>query len=105
VSGALIEVWQANAAGRYRRANDDHAAPLDPHVTGAGRTITDADGRYRFTTIKPGAYPWRNHDNAWPPAHISRAGDGGRDRIAARRRGTHASTLPRRAGLSSRNAR
>jgi protocatechuate 3,4-dioxygenase beta subunit len=70
VSGALIELWQANAAGRYHHVKDDHPAPLDPNFTGAGRTITDADGRYRFTTIKPGAYPWRNHDNAWRPAHI-----------------------------------
>jgi protocatechuate 3,4-dioxygenase beta subunit len=70
VSGALIEVWQANAAGRYRHVNDDHAAPLDPNFTGAGRCISDREGRYNFTTIKPGAYPWRNHDNAWRPAHI-----------------------------------
>lgn len=70
VSGALIEIWQANAAGRYRHANDDHGAPLDPHFTGAGRTVTDAGGRYEFITIKPGAYPWLNHDNAWRPAHI-----------------------------------
>ena len=66
----LIELWQANAAGRYHHVKDDHPAPLDPNFTGAGRTITDADGRYQFTTIKPGAYPWRNHDNAWRPAHI-----------------------------------
>jgi protocatechuate 3,4-dioxygenase beta subunit len=70
LSGALIEVWQANAAGRYRHVHDDHDAPLDPNFTGAGRTITDAGGRYQFITIKPGAYPWRNHDNAWRPAHI-----------------------------------
>jgi protocatechuate 3,4-dioxygenase beta subunit len=70
LAGALIEVWQANAAGRYRHSKDDHPAPLDPNFTGAGRTMTDADGRYTFTTIKPGAYPWRNHDNAWRPAHI-----------------------------------
>jgi protocatechuate 3,4-dioxygenase, beta subunit len=70
VAGALVEIWQANAAGRYRHVKDDHPAPLDPNFTGAGRTITDADGRYQFTTIKPGAYPWRNHDNAWRPAHI-----------------------------------
>jgi len=70
VAGALIEVWQANAAGRYRHANDQHPAPIDPNFTGAGRTIIDADGRYSFTTIKPGAYPWRNHDNSWRPAHI-----------------------------------
>jgi len=66
----LIEVWQANAAGRYRHTRDDHPAPLDPFFTGAGRSETDAEGRYRFTTIKPGAYPWRNHQNAWRPAHI-----------------------------------
>ena len=70
VPGALIEVWQANAAGRYHHTKDDHSAPLDPHFTGAGRVVTDADGRYEFTTIRPGAYPWRNHDNAWRPAHI-----------------------------------
>jgi len=70
VSGALIEIWQANAAGRYRHTKDAHPAPLDPHFTGAGRTVTGADGRYEFTTIKPGAYPWRNHYNAWRPAHI-----------------------------------
>lgn len=66
----LIEIWQANAAGRYRHVMDQHDAPLDPHFTGAGRVVTDADGRYRFKTIKPGAYPWRNHHNAWRPAHI-----------------------------------
>ena len=70
VSGALIELWQANAGGRYCHSRDDHPAPLDPNFTGAGRTITDADGRYVFTTIRPGAYPWRNHYNAWRPAHI-----------------------------------
>jgi protocatechuate 3,4-dioxygenase, beta subunit len=70
VAGALVEIWQANAAGRYKHVNDDHPAPLDPNFTGAGRTVTDADGRYEFTTIKPGAYPWRNHENAWRPAHI-----------------------------------
>jgi protocatechuate 3,4-dioxygenase, beta subunit len=70
VRDALIEIWQANAAGRYRHVKDAHPAPLDPNFTGAGRTITDAEGRYQFTTIKPGAYPWRNHDNAWRPAHI-----------------------------------
>jgi protocatechuate 3,4-dioxygenase beta subunit len=66
----LIELWQANAAGRYRHHADDHRAPLDPHFIGAGRCETRADGSYSFTTIKPGAYPWRNHDNAWRPAHI-----------------------------------
>lgn len=66
----LIEVWQANAAGRYRHVVDDHPAPLDPYFLGAGRVETDSEGWYRFTTIKPGAYPWRNHENAWRPAHI-----------------------------------
>ena len=70
IRGALIEVWQANAAGRYRHDVDRHPAPLDPNFSGAGRCLTDDEGRYRFTTIKPGAYPWRNHDNAWRPAHI-----------------------------------
>ncbi len=66
----LVEVWQANAAGRYRHQRDDHPAPLDPNFTGCGRALTDDDGWYRFQTIKPGAYPWRNHHNAWRPAHI-----------------------------------
>ena len=66
----LVEVWQANAAGRYIHQRDQHPAPLDPHFTGMGRCLTDADGVYRFTTIKPGPYPWRNHRNAWRPAHI-----------------------------------
>jgi protocatechuate 3,4-dioxygenase beta subunit len=70
VPGSLIEIWQANAAGRYVHQRDQHPAPLDPNFTGAGRVITDSEGRYRFTTIKPGAYPWRNHQNAWRPAHI-----------------------------------
>jgi protocatechuate 3,4-dioxygenase beta subunit len=70
VPDTLVEVWQANASGRYAHAADLHPAPLDPNFTGAGRCLTDADGRYRFTTIKPGAYPWRNHANAWRPAHI-----------------------------------
>lgn len=70
VPGALVEVWQANAAGRYLHDLDRHPAPLDPSFTGGGRCLTDREGRYRFTTIKPGAYPWRNHDNAWRPAHI-----------------------------------
>jgi protocatechuate 3,4-dioxygenase beta subunit len=70
VPGTLVEVWQANAAGRYRHEVDQHPAPLDPNFSGAGRCVTDADGRYRFVTVKPGAYPWRNHDNAWRPAHI-----------------------------------
>jgi protocatechuate 3,4-dioxygenase beta subunit len=70
VPNTLVELWQCNAAGRYVHARDDHPAPLDPNFTGAGRTMTDGDGRYRFVTIKPGAYPWRNHTNAWRPAHI-----------------------------------
>jgi protocatechuate 3,4-dioxygenase beta subunit len=70
VPHTLVEIWQANAAGRYRHDVDQHHAPLDPHFTGCGRTLTDAEGRYQFITIKPGAYPWRNHANAWRPAHI-----------------------------------
>jgi len=70
VPDTLIEIWQANASGRYAHAVDDHPAPLDPNFTGAGRCVTDSLGRYRFVTIKPGAYPWRNHHNAWRPAHI-----------------------------------
>jgi protocatechuate 3,4-dioxygenase beta subunit len=70
VPHTLVEVWQANAAGRYRHARDNWPAPLDPNFTGGGRTLTDADGYYRFTTIKPGIYPWGNHHNAWRPAHI-----------------------------------
>ena len=70
VRKTLVEVWQANAAGRYVDSADDHAAPLDPNFTGAGRALTDQDGFYRFVTVKPGAYPWRNHLNAWRPAHV-----------------------------------
>ncbi|MGO4280269.1 protocatechuate 3,4-dioxygenase, beta subunit [Cupriavidus sp. OV038] len=70
VPHALIEIWQANAAGRYVHKRDQHDAPLDPNFTGDGRTLTDAQGRYQFKTIKPGAYPWRNHHNAWRPQHI-----------------------------------
>jgi protocatechuate 3,4-dioxygenase beta subunit len=70
VPNTLVEVWQANAAGRYMHDGDRHDAPLDPNFSGAGRALTDAAGSYRFTTIKPGAYPWRNHPNAWRPAHI-----------------------------------
>lgn len=66
----LIEIWQANAAGRYIHVVDQHDAPLDPNFFGGGRCVTDGEGRYRFTTIKPGAYPWGNHHNAWRPAHI-----------------------------------
>jgi protocatechuate 3,4-dioxygenase, beta subunit len=70
VRNSLIEIWQANSAGRYIHNNDRHPAPLDPNFSGAGRCLTDDEGRYRFVTIKPGAYPWKNHDNAWRPAHI-----------------------------------
>ncbi|GAB6898914.1 protocatechuate 3,4-dioxygenase subunit beta [Kineosporia succinea] len=66
----LVEIWQANAAGRYVHKHDQHPAPVDPHFTGVGRCLTDADGAYRFVTIKPGPYPWRNHLKAWRPAHI-----------------------------------
>src|SRR6478735_856785 len=66
----LVEIWQANGGGRYIHQRDQHPAPLDPNFTGMGRCLTDADGFYRFTTIKPGPYPWRNHRNAWRPAHI-----------------------------------
>jgi protocatechuate 3,4-dioxygenase beta subunit len=66
----LVEVWQANAAGRYQHVFDEHDAPLDPNFHGGGHVVTDAEGRYRFVTIRPGAYPWRNHPNAWRPAHI-----------------------------------
>ncbi|MFI0263260.1 protocatechuate 3,4-dioxygenase subunit beta [Streptomyces sp. NPDC017056] len=70
VRGQLVEIWQANAAGRYAHRADGHPAPLDPNFTGAGRCLTDDEGRYAFTTVRPGAYPWRNHGNAWRPAHI-----------------------------------
>ena len=70
VPNALVEVWQANAGGRYRHARDNHPAPIDPNFLGAGRAVTDDAGNYRFVSIKPGAYPWRNHHNAWRPAHI-----------------------------------
>jgi protocatechuate 3,4-dioxygenase beta subunit len=66
----LVEIWQANAAGRYRHRADRWPAPLDPNFSGAGRAVTDSDGRYSFTTIRPGPYPWGNHYNAWRPAHI-----------------------------------
>jgi protocatechuate 3,4-dioxygenase, beta subunit len=70
VRDSLIEVWQANAAGRYRHEIDDHDLALDPNFSGFGRVLTDHDGRYRFLTVKPGPYPWQNHHNAWRPAHI-----------------------------------
>ena len=66
----LVEIWQANASGRYRHRRDQWPGRLDPNFTGAGRAVTDAEGRYRFLTVKPGAYPWGNHVNAWRPAHI-----------------------------------
>ena len=70
VAGQLVEVWQANAAGRYIHQRDQHHAPIDPNFTGVGRCLTGPDGSYRFQTIKPGPYPWKNHRNAWRPAHI-----------------------------------
>ncbi len=70
VPDTLLEVWQANAGGRYRHVRDQWPSPLDPHFNGLGRCVTDSDGRYRFTSIRPGAYPWGNHYNAWRPAHI-----------------------------------
>ena len=70
IPNTLIEIWQANAAGRYRHPVDQHNAPLDPNFNGAGRCLTDKNGEYRYLTIKPGAYPWLNHTNAWRPAHI-----------------------------------
>jgi protocatechuate 3,4-dioxygenase beta subunit len=70
VRDSLVEIWQANAAGRYRHEVDDHDLPLDPNFSGFGRVLTDAEGCYRFLTVKPGPYPWRNHHNAWRPAHI-----------------------------------
>jgi len=70
IANTLVEIWQANAAGRYAHAVDRHDAPLDPNFQGAGRALTDDEGFYRFLTIKPGAYPWQNHHNAWRPAHI-----------------------------------
>lgn len=70
VPGTLIEIWQANAGGRYRHVNDRYVAALDPNFTGCGRTLSDDEGWYRFRTIKPGPYPWRNRLNDWRPAHI-----------------------------------
>jgi len=70
IRDSLVEIWQANAAGRYRHRNDRWPAPLDPNFQGGGRTVTDSDGRYEFLTIKPGPYPWGNHADAWRPAHI-----------------------------------
>src|SRR5690625_2985288 len=70
VRNQLVEIWQANSAGRYIHKRDQHPAPIDPNFTGVGRTLTGDDGSYSFTTIKPGPYPWKNHHNAWRPAHI-----------------------------------
>ena len=70
VRGQLVEIWQANSAGRYVHRHDQHPAPVDPNFTGIGRCLTDDDGWYSFTSIKPGPYPWRNHRNAWRPAHV-----------------------------------
>ncbi|MET0501453.1 MAG: protocatechuate 3,4-dioxygenase subunit beta [Candidatus Binatia bacterium] len=70
VPNTLIEIWQANAAGRYHHVVDQHNAPLDPNFVGAGRCVTNDRGEYRYLTIRPGAYPWLNHANAWRPAHI-----------------------------------
>ena len=70
IEKALLEIWQANATGRYLHVNDQHDAPLDPNFSGSGRVLTNKQGEYRFTSIRPGAYPWRNHENAWRPSHI-----------------------------------
>ena len=70
IRDSLVEIWQANASGRYDHPGDTHDAPLDPNFTGVGRSFTDGEGRYRFITIKPGAYPWQNHAFAWRPQHI-----------------------------------
>lgn len=70
VAHSLVEIWQANAAGRYRHAGDQHDAPLDPHFSGVGRVLTNANGEYEFLSIEPGAYPWGNHANAWRPRHV-----------------------------------
>jgi protocatechuate 3,4-dioxygenase beta subunit len=70
VPGTLVELWQANAAGRYLHDGDQHDAPLDPNFAGKGHVVTDAEGNYRFLTMKPGAYPWRNSYNAWRPQHL-----------------------------------
>ncbi len=82
VPHTLVEIWQANAAGRYRHVGDVWPAPLDPGFHGVGRTLTNAQGRYRFTTIKPGAYPWKNHPNAWRPRTSTSRCSAGRSRSA-----------------------
>jgi protocatechuate 3,4-dioxygenase beta subunit len=70
IPDTAIEIWQANAAGRYAHTEDQHEAPLDPHFAGIGKVVSDEQGMYRFMTVKPGAYPWRNQHNAWRPNHI-----------------------------------
>ena len=70
VPNTIVEIWQANAAGRYIHSKDHWDAPLDPNFTGAGRCVTDDEGHYRYVTVRPGAYPWGNHHNAWRPSHI-----------------------------------
>ena len=70
LANTLVEMWQANAAGRYLHPSDQNSAPLDPNFAGEGHALTDSEGRYRFVTIRPGEYPWGNHHNAWRPAHI-----------------------------------
>jgi protocatechuate 3,4-dioxygenase beta subunit len=70
IRDSLVEIWQANASGRYHHPGDQHDAPLDPNFHGIGRTFTDGEGRYRFITVKPGSYPWQNHPFAWRPQHI-----------------------------------
>ncbi len=70
VPGVLVEIWQANAGGRYRHKKDGYTAPLDPNFAGLGRTVTDAEGHYEFRTIRPGPYPWPNGPNDWRPSHI-----------------------------------
>ena len=77
VPNALVEIWQANAGGRYRHKNDQYIAPIDPNFGGCGRVLTDAEGHYTFRTIKPGPYPWRNQINDWRPAHIHFSISGG----------------------------
>ena len=91
VPHTVIEIWQANAAGRYIHSADNWNAPIDPNFTGAGLVVTDAEGRYQYTTMRPGAYPWGNHANAWRPAHIHLSLLGPRLRDAA----GHADVLPR----------
>ena len=98
IPNSLIEIWQANAGGRYRHEVDQHPAPLDPNFSGAGRCLTDSDGGWQFVTIKPGAYPWGNHENAWRPQHIHFSVFGRAVHAAAR----HADVLPRRPAARAR---